>query len=947
MSPPLSLSSLEGLDWPALCEHLARFACFGDNHAPLSTLGVALAMPPADRDEILALTSEMLRCLVSGVSSFDFVDVKIRELQANLRLERLLAPVELLAVRRVLEQSQSARSVLAGSEGAARRRELVNLVRVLESLEPDLRLAHRLAASVDDQGAILDSASPALREARMSVATAERRLVAALEGLLKASSVRDALQDPVWMEREGRYVLPVRTDRKTSVEGTTIGVSQSGATLFIEPLAIAGQRSALESARREEQIELHKVLSELSLLCRQSSGSIQSCCEGLLALDRVRARAIFAQRIGGTCPELHQRKDDTAFDVVGARHPLFVLEGKRCVAHDFSFAAASPSPTPCVLILSGPNAGGKTVTMKLLGLMALMAREGLFVPADRAKIFAFDKIHAAIGDSQSLHDDLSTFSSHLKAVLELTQEADHRTLVLLDEGFVGTDPSVGAALARAVLEQLAERRVCTIITTHFSPLKSIADENPLFLNASMEFEHEALRPTYRLLVGVPGQSYALELAARMGFSQITLERARDLHGREAGRLEKMLAELQVLRTQNEKELATQKTIREQLESDARDLQHELGRLHELRESFVGHYSEKLQKRLNAFRNALEIRERQFVRQRQDVLDSLRREHNSNISQEAQEPSVPTTPRLESAESLGPVPRNSVPRDATKKQPLKDFSDLARVAGKLNTSSKAPSHSASSGHRKWLSGAQWDDGDAEDLLDRNPSFAGDAEALLAEADDVLGRLRDEFEAAGLELAQKVDKILPQKASQPALADPKVQANNPPSFAPGRRVRCKRFKGTGTVLGVPSAKGLVPCEFKGMKTKIPVYELELVEDPGSFFSSGSTSGEPSPKQQARTPSGPQLDVQLPPVAVFPSRTVDLRGREVDVALERLDLFVDKVLREDMPSFVILHGHGTGAVKKAVRKWLAQSNLSCRYRPGTAGEGGDGVTVVVLQD
>lgn len=967
--------SVAGLDWAELCRHLASQCCFAQNRAAFSQLGSEGPPSPEERNETLALTAEMLRALACAEASFDFVDVPIDEALKSLRLGRTLRPDELLTIRRILEQASRVRTFITtrDSSGAQRRQDFPLLAAQLETLHPDTALAARLTASVDDEGTILDTASPELGQARSDLVAAERRLVSGLENLLRSASIRDALQEPLWMERDGRYVLPVRTDRKSNIDGLTIGVSQSGSTLFIEPTAVAAHRASLDAARRDEQIALHRVLNELTRWCRKSEDSLVACAGTLLQLDGLRGRARFASQLGGIPPGLVDDPTEPAFDLVGARHPLFVLTGKPCVAHDFSFAH-NQDQAKCILVLSGPNAGGKTVTMKLLGLFALMAREGLYLPATRARVFCFDKVFAAFGDSQSLQEDLSTFSAHLKTVRDFVAAADNKTLVLLDEGFVGTDPAVGSALARAVLEDLASRRVCTVITTHFSPLKAIADDNSAFLNASMEFEHEALKPTYRLLVGVPGQSYALELATRMGFSAQTIERARELYGKEAGRLEKLLGELQAARTQVDKERSEQIRLRSELERELQSLRAETEHLSQLRSGLVTEYSEKLQKRLNAFRNALEIRERQFFRSRQSLLDALekqqQRQESKQEPEQGTEQSLPKPSPAPSAKpkDAAPAAQAGIPR---KGQTLRDFADLGRLGPVVTGKSATQAVTRQNNQRKWLLGSRYDSQDIDDLIDLNKTYDHEAstEDWLAEAKSLVGQLQDEFDDLDEQLGSHLDQELA-KASAPQsrgikqeprapapvrqAAQPHV-SQKPPSpevFQPGVKVTRAGLAGTGEVLERPSSKGMVSVSFKGMKTRVHFSELKLAETKGTprpDIKPFRDQHAPRPPQ-AKTSGSPLargaiLDVLLPPQTVFASRTIDLRGNEVDVALERLDRFVDKALREDMPSFVILHGHGTGAVKKAVRSWLAGLRLACRYRPGTAGEGGDGVTVVVV--
>jgi DNA mismatch repair protein MutS2 len=988
------------LEWPELCSALAALAVFSENRRKLGQLGTEECETAALRDRMFALTEEMLRVLSAGLGYFQFHDLELAEAIASLRLGRTLSPTELLNLRKLLELSLRAKAFVAGRDHSDRRRNYPQISEKLSTLSPDPKLAEKLTRSVDDEAHILSTASPELAAARAALATAERRLVGDLERLLKSNSIRDALQDPVWMERDGHYVLPVRTDRKSAVEGTTISVSQSGSTLFIEPAGLAQARAALEAAKRDEHVALNRVLRELSHDCRQQLEDITECAEILLAMDRLVARARLAKQLGAVRPELHTDKRRPFITLEGARHPLFLLEGKPCIPNKFGFRDKVTEKPPCVLVLSGPNAGGKTVSMKTFGIFVLMAKSGLFVPADRAAIFDFDSVYAAIGDSQNRQEDLSTFSAHLQVLMEIMQRATSNALILLDEGFVGTDPAMGAALARAVLESLAERRICTVITTHFSQLKIIADENPAFINASMEFEQSDIRPTYRLLEGVPGQSYALELASRMGFPDELLNRAKTLHGKEAGRMERLLQELQIARNQADHERRQQEQIRTELESMQKSLAQDTASLQTMRADLAAQYEDKLQRRLNAFRNALEIRERQFERRKERLIQDIEQQKRiikvaeTNVTEHD-----PIGAKKGSDPKENPGKANQVKENLNKQNPLRDFAALAKLAeqrgftavnqrNKKNSRNKSPL----ANDRKWLQGSKWNTGDVDEIPDlaefddddhdNSSKLLGAAQRAFAsmsqEFKDLESEFSDDLDAA-LELAGFVrsddnqghsiskhaegsrsggsgsasSKTTPQTKQTPAISE----ADARKLFVPGAKVKSSQFKETGEVREPLGSKGLALCQFGAIKTKLHYSALTLVKaapgkssaQPQTFASSSRSHRKPANNrhnQGGGKGSGKAvLDIMLPPINVFPSRTIDLRGCEVDVALDRLDRFIDRVYREEMPSFVILHGHGMGAVKTAIRNWLKTFDTPSRYRPGTAGEGGDGVTIVVL--
>lgn len=993
----LERRSRTSLEWPELCAALAGLAVFSENRKILEQLSTEECETPELRNMMFALTEEMLRVLSAGLGYFQFQDVQLAEAIASLRLGRTLSPTELLNIRRLLELSLRAKAFVAGRDHNDRRRSYPQISEKLSNLNPDPKLAEKLLRSVDDEAHILSSASDELAAARAALAAAERRLVGDLERLLKSHSVRDALQDPVWMERDGHYVLPVRTDRKSAVEGTTISVSQSGSTLFIEPAGLAQARAALEAAKRDEHVALNRVLRELSSDCQRQLEALTECAAILLAMDRLVARARLAKQLGAIRPDLHTNHRLPLIQLEGARHPLFLLEGKPCIPNRFGFGSEHDK-TPCILVLSGPNAGGKTVTMKTFGIFVLMARSGLFVPADRASLFDFDAVYAAIGDSQNRQEDLSTFSAHLRVLQEIMERATPNALILLDEGFVGTDPAMGAALARAVLESLAKRRICTVITTHFSQLKTISDENPAFLNASMEFEQSDIRPTYRLLEGVPGQSYALELASRMGFPKELLARAKTLHGKEAGRMERLLQELQIARNQADQERRQQEQIRNELEGLQKSLASETAALQTMRADLAAQYEDKLQRRLNAFRNSLEIRERQFERRKERLYQDLEQQQRAL----QQRPTVQQELSQETGEPTSTTSQGSKQSPAPKQNPIKDFAALARLAeqrgysavnqkqksGKSNSREKT----GTGNDRKWLQGSKWNTDDVDEILELSQlsdEDHGKSDALLRAAERAFANMSQEFKDLESAFSDDLDAALelagfmpPEQLTNPSQSKPSgghagaaswntASANRSPTkqpstlseaeaeaearklFLPGAKIKSAQFKETGEVREGLGSKGLVMCQFGAMKTKIHFSDLTLVKaapakgslQPQTPVSSSRSPRKPGHPQSNRANGKAVLDIMLPPINVFPSRTIDLRGCEVDVALDRLDRFLDRVYREEMPSFVILHGHGMGAVKSAIRNWIKTFDTPCRYRPGTAGEGGDGVTIVVL--
>jgi DNA mismatch repair protein MutS2 len=404
---------------------------------------------------------------------------------------------------------------------------------------PELRT--RLARSLDEQGALTDDASPALARVRRDARTRRRRLVQDLERLLHGADADRIFADRFVTVRHGRYVLPVRAEARGRVRGIVHDRSQSGQTFFVEPDGVVEANNELVELTREEAEETERVLAELTAMVRGEIGALDSLVDELADLDWIYARARAADRMEATAPVIEDRR---VVDVRDARHPLLLAQtwtdpARTVVAIDLQLSAERP-----LLLITGPNAGGKTVALKTLGLLVMMAQVGAHIPAaDGSRLPAFDSVWAIVGDDQSVAENLSTFSAFLRHVRDVLAAADAGSLVLLDELGAGTDPDEGAALAQAILEALDEAGALVVASTHLEPLKAFASTHPRARNASVEFDTTALAPTFRLRYDVPGQSYALAIAARLGLAPELIARAEGHRSAEAARLSELLRNL--------------------------------------------------------------------------------------------------------------------------------------------------------------------------------------------------------------------------------------------------------------------------------------------------------------------------------------------------------------------------------------------------------------------
>jgi DNA mismatch repair protein MutS2 len=391
---------------------------------------------------------------------------------------------------------------------------------------PPRDVAEAIEHAIAGTGEVLDRASPRLGSLRAALRAAQARLQQRLDGLLRSPDLARALQEQLITQRGGRYVVPVKAEMRGAVKGIVHDQSASGATVFIEPLEILEANNTLREAELAETAEVQHVLHELSRRVERAGEDLDSMTTALAALDLLLAKAQLADHLECERPALDAHG---VLDLVGARHPLLVERGTGVVPIDVRLGSDFR-----VLVITGPNTGGKTVTLRTMGLLVLMGASGLQLPASRgSRVPVVRRVFADIGDEQSIAQSLSTFSSHLRNVVATLAEAERDDLALLDELGAGTDPDEGAALAMAVLETLLERGVLVAGTTHYPELKAFALNTPGVSNASVEFDAESLRPTYRLHVGLPGSSNAFAIATRLGLDGTVLVRAEahlsDLH----------------------------------------------------------------------------------------------------------------------------------------------------------------------------------------------------------------------------------------------------------------------------------------------------------------------------------------------------------------------------------------------------------------------------------
>lgn len=395
---------------------------------------------------------------------------------------------------------------------------------------------------------IKDSASPKLNQIRKEIRRAEQSARKTIDKLFKVYSGKGYLQDDLVTLKGGRHAFPVKVQYKNSVKGLVHDQSSTGATLFIEPLESIELNNEITRLKVDEKREIERILRGLTDLIREDLPGIEQNVAVLARLDFIHAKAIFSRNLNCTQPALNE---NNCIRIAKGRHPLLILHKEK--AEDVIPLDLEIDENIRTVVITGPNAGGKTVTLKTVGLFSLMVQSGVPIPADPdSNMPIFENLFVDIGDFQSIEQDLSTFTSHLQKVHTTLENATNRSLVLVDEIGIGTDPDEGASLAVAFLEELTKRNCLTIVTTHHGALKSFAYETPGVENGSMEFDIETLQPVYKFRMGIPGSSYAIEIANRLGISKSVLNRSRELLGAEKGNLEKLILELEKKAQESEK-----------------------------------------------------------------------------------------------------------------------------------------------------------------------------------------------------------------------------------------------------------------------------------------------------------------------------------------------------------------------------------------------------------
>ena len=731
----------------------------------------------------------------------------------------------------------------------------------LAGFPPGKELADLLRRSLDPDGQLRDDASPALRRVRQRIRDLRREIVKRLEAYFAGPNADSTFQERYVTVRHGRYVLPIRAEAKSRLRGIVHDRSQSGATLFVEPEAMVEANNDLVQAAREEEAEVVRILAALTDAVREALPDLDALVAGIGGIDLIFARGALAERMEAVEPTIG---DDRDVLLPGALNPLLLAQSWRVAAGAAVAGRGEPKASradmgiePAVawrgaaegepseyknavtvvpmdieiradrplLVITGPNAGGKTVALKTLGLLALMAQSGCHVPARHgARLPAFSQVFAIVGDDQSVAENLSTFSAFVKQLRDVLERVDDRSLVLLDELGAGTDPDDGAALAQAALEALAERGAMVVASTHLEPLKGFASTHPKARNASVEFDPERLAPTFRLIYDRPGQSYALSIGARLGLPAALIERAHAHRSTHQRQLQELLARLD----DRDRKDAERTAILERREAE----------------------SAGLLARAQAELEAARATARETVARARADAQRLVTEVRRHVNEEWD--------RLKRAEKSRPE------LDRARKRLVETAQRLEQAAG---TAAPTPETSGEAAT-----------GDRVEIT--HLGLKGDVLAIDGETATVQ--------------AGAVTVKVPLQALRVVQRSP----SPPPSPQRGEgEMYPRRLRGRGQGEGDSAS----PLRGRG---------------------------------HIRTPGKSGVAVEL-----------NIIGRTREEARDLLEKYLDDAFLAGLTSVRIIHGKGTGALRRAVEEVLSAHPLVAEHRPGALSEGGAGATVATL--
>ncbi|SFG44385.1 endonuclease MutS2 [Sporolactobacillus nakayamae] len=575
-------------------------------HYTASSLGksrIADLTPSGDLDEVKRMQGEteegatVLR--LKGSIPFGGI-TDVRSALKRSKIGGILQAKELIDIADTIRGARLMKSFITDLV-EDRALDLPILMELVTAIDPPGSLERKIRSAIDDQGGVMDSASPALRHIRGQIRTCDSRVKQKLENIVRSNA--KMLSEQIITIRNDRQVIPVKQEYRGSFGGIVHDQSASGATLFIEPQAIVDLNNQLSEARAKERHEIERILRLLSEETAEYAESMLENVEALAQLDFIFAKAAYGHQMKATRPKLNAQG---LIRLKKARHPL--IDRERVVPINVVFDEHTHA-----LIITGPNTGGKTVSLKTIGLLTLMTQSGLQIPVDEdSEASVFHEVFADIGDEQSIEQSLSTFSSHMTNIVEILKHVDFNSLVLFDELGAGTDPQEGAALSMSILDAVYGKGATIVCTTHYSELKAYAYERPGVMNASVEFDVATLSPTYRLLLGVPGRSNAFEISQKLGLPADIIDGARLQISTETNQVDKMIASLEKNQKAAEMEEEKARELKLQVEAKEADLSKKLSELERSKEDILKKARDKAERALKDAR-----------REAEEIIDELR------------------------------------------------------------------------------------------------------------------------------------------------------------------------------------------------------------------------------------------------------------------------------------------------------------------------------------
>lgn len=606
--------TIKTLEFPLIIEKLAGYAAFSASAEMARSLTPAASIKEAN--ERLSHTTEarLLLSLKADVGVGGAHD--IRPLVNLARRGGVLSETDLLDVSSTLISS---RSLSRSFEKVSSK--VPHLTEIARLFPPPAGIIEAISRCISDRGEVLDSASPKLNSIRSEIKISHSRLLSKLENMINDPRTQPILQEPIITQRNGRYVIPLRAEFKGRVKSIVHDQSSSGATLFVEPLAVVELNNRWHELQLEERDEIRRILAELSARVGNEAEAINGIVEALARFDFCLMCAKYAEDIHASEPILktispppNEHHPGTTIKLYKARHPL--LDPEKVVPIDVDLDEHTFS-----VIITGPNTGGKTVTLKTVGLMILMAQCGLHIPAQSgSELSYFDNVFADIGDEQSIEQSLSTFSGHITNIVRILDKARSKTLLLLDELGAGTDPQEGSALARAIMLYLVEKRIPSFIATHYPELKALAHATPGVVNASMEFNLKTLHPTYRLTIGIPGRSNALLIAKRLNLPEEILENARSMVDPTELKSDDLLNEIHFQREVARKARSAADRDRSLANNLRQELTLRLEQIEEERQAVLEKAREEAGQEIEAVRRELESLRKELMHTRQPLTE---------------------------------------------------------------------------------------------------------------------------------------------------------------------------------------------------------------------------------------------------------------------------------------------------------------------------------------